>query len=332
MTEINKVLEIALNEVGYLEKLSNNNLDDKTANAGDKNYTKYARDMDNLNVYNGPKQGYSWCDIFIDWCFVQAFGKQRATELLVGWSAGCVQDWNWLKSAGRIVTNPQAGDLIFFNNLNHIGIVEYVDTEIHTIEGNTSNKAELIVNGGEVARKTYNKNSSYIYGYARPNYSENAEINIQEQQDTYSLIKIGCSNDLVRIAQNKLIKKGYILPKYGADGSFGEETEKAVKELQRDAHIDVDGIIGDNTWEILNGDFIKPTMSYPGYLIKKNQISDNVKKIQEKLIQLGFSCGVCGADGIFGNNTYNAVLDFQKSAGISADGIVGDITWNKLFN
>lgn len=56
MSEIKKILEIANAEVGYLEKASNNNLDDKTANAGDKNYTKYARDMDALKVYNGIKQ------------------------------------------------------------------------------------------------------------------------------------------------------------------------------------------------------------------------------------------------------------------------------------
>ena len=40
-----KVISIALTEVGYLEKASNDQLDDKTANAGNKNYTKYARDM-----------------------------------------------------------------------------------------------------------------------------------------------------------------------------------------------------------------------------------------------------------------------------------------------
>ena len=65
MTEIEKILKIANEEVGYLEKASNEELDDKTANAGDRNFTKYARDMDNLHIYNGIKQGYAWCNIFI---------------------------------------------------------------------------------------------------------------------------------------------------------------------------------------------------------------------------------------------------------------------------
>jgi peptidoglycan hydrolase-like protein with peptidoglycan-binding domain len=335
MSEIKKILEIANNEVGYLEKASNNNLDDKTANAGDKNYTKYARDMDALNVYNGKKQGYAWCNVFIDWCFVQAVGIDRARELLIGWSAGCTQDYNWFKTKGQIVSEPQIGDLVFFNNLSHIGIIEDVkDGKIYTIEGNTSNAAELIINGGSVAKKSYDLNSKYIYGYARPKYDESsAETaeNTVENEITYSLIKKGSKGNLVRIAQEKLLAKGYKLPKYGADGDYGSETEEAIKELQKDAKISVDGICGDDTWAVINSDFVKPTESYPGYLIKKGQISEDVRKVQARLIELGYSCGNCGADSIFGNSTYNAVVSFQKANGLSTDGIIGPLTWEKLF-
>lgn len=171
MSELDKVLQIASNEVGYLEKASNANLDDKTANAGSKNYTKYARDMDNLHVYNGRKQGYAWCNVFIDWCFVQAVGLDRAKELLIGWSAGCTQDYNWFKERGQIVSAPRRGDLVFFGNTSHIGIIEDVrDGKIYTIEGNTSNKAELVTNGGCVARKSYSINSKYIHSFARLKY------------------------------------------------------------------------------------------------------------------------------------------------------------------
>lgn len=340
MSEIKKILDIANAEVGYLEKASNNNLDDKTANAGDKNYTKYARDMDNLNVYNGKKQGYAWCNIFIDWCFVQAFGVDRARELLIGFSAGCTQDYNWFKSKGQVVLEPQIGDLVFFGDISHIGIVENVDSDrIYTIEGNTSNKAELIINGGQVAKKSYLKSSKYIYGYARPKYNEegqttieNKEENKSEQQITYSTIKKGSKGNLVRIAQEKLIVKGYVLSKFGVDGDFGSETETAVKKLQRDAGIAVDGIIGKDTWAVLNSDFIKTSKpSYPNYLIRKGKQDDNVRKIQSRLIELGYSCGNCGADGIFGIATYNAVKAFQRANGLSVDGIVGIKTWEKLF-
>lgn len=59
---IKELVALAEKEVGYLEKRSNSQLDDKTANAGDKNFTKYQRDMDAITgFYNGKKQGYSWC-------------------------------------------------------------------------------------------------------------------------------------------------------------------------------------------------------------------------------------------------------------------------------
>ncbi len=336
MSEISKILEIANAEVGYLEKASNNNLDDKTANAGDKNYTKYARDMDALKVYNGIKQGYAWCNVFIDWCFVQAVGVDRARELLIGFSAGCTQDYNWLKAKGQIVSEPQKGDLVFFGDLSHIGIIENVDNErIYTIEGNTSDKAELIINGGQVAKKSYLKSSKYIYGYARPKYNEsivaNSSENVSSNQVIYPLIKKGSKGDFVRIAQEKLLQKGYILPKFGPDGDFGSETEEAIKQLQRDVHIEVDGIVGKNTWDALNSLFVKPVEVYPGYLVKKGQQGEVVRKVQAKLIEKGYSCGSCGADSIFGNGTYNAVITFQKANGLSADGIVGPLTWGKLF-
>ena len=45
-----RVIQVAENEIGYLEKNDKSNLDDKTANAGNKNYTKYARDLDTPGV------------------------------------------------------------------------------------------------------------------------------------------------------------------------------------------------------------------------------------------------------------------------------------------
>ena len=335
MKESDKVIELADLEVGYLEKASNSQLDDKTANAGSANYTKYARDMDILGVYNGPKQGYAWCNVFIDWLFYKALGIDRATELLIGWNAGCTQDWRWFVSAKRIVSDPQRGDLVFFGNCDHIGIIENVDNNyIYTIEGNTSNKAELIVNGGTVARKVYSKSSKYIKGYARPNYNEyNGQNGGNEQPVNYPVLRKGSSGQYVRILQNALLAKGYKLPKYGADGSFGKETEEAVRQLQKDAGAVVDGVVGKETWGIINSIFTRPERSaiYPGYLIKKGQQSEDVRKVQNRLIELGYSCGHCGADSMFGRDTYNAVIAFQRDNGLSKDGIVGPATWNKLF-
>lgn len=53
------------------------------------------------------------------------------------------------------------------------------------------------------------------------------------------------------------------------------------------------------------------------------------KWIQTKLNNLGYNCGA--ADGIFGQNTKNAVIAFQRAKGLGADGIVGPNTWSKLL-
>ena len=56
----------------------------------------------------------------------------------------------------------------------------------------------------------------------------------------------------------------------------------------------------------------------------------NVKMIQKRLSDLGFSIG--NIDGIFGEKTKNAVMEFQRMRGLDADGIVGEKTWNVLFD
>ena len=49
-------------------------------------------------------------------------------------------------------------------------------------------------------------------------------------------------------------------------------------------------------------------------------------------IELGYSCGSAGADGDFGQGTYNAVVAFQKNNQLDPDGIVGEKTREKLFS
>ena len=74
---------------------------------------------------------------------------------------------------------------------------------------------------------------------------------------------------------------------------------------------------------------------YCGYHISNTYASRGdsgakVKEIQALLIFRGFSVGSAGVDGQFGAGTESAVKRFQTSRGISADGIVGPTTWNRL--
>jgi len=180
-----KVIQVAEAEVGYLEKKSNSSLDSKTANAGDKNYTKYARDLDALGFYNGKKQSVAWCDIFVDWCFVQAYGLEAALKLTnqpLGKSncgAGCKYSRNYYKKINRLFDKPQPGDQVFFwpkdaiggPAVQHTGLVYAVDnTYVYTIEGNTSGANGVIANGGGVCKKKYKLTYNRLAGFGRPDY------------------------------------------------------------------------------------------------------------------------------------------------------------------
>lgn len=181
MTAKDRLLAVALAEEGYLEKASNAQLDSKTANAGSANYTKYYRDLDALEAYNTPKNGYAWCTGFVLWCFTQAFGFRKALDMTYQYQGSYGASCMWLadryKLFGALANSPEVGDQIFFADADgdpsHTGIVIRVtDDKVYTIEGNTSAVNNVVIaNGGGVWQKSYTRGNRRIYGYGRPQWS-----------------------------------------------------------------------------------------------------------------------------------------------------------------
>ena len=117
MTAIDKLIQTADNEVGYLEKSSNSQLDDKTANAGMNNYTKYWLDIKN------EYQGQPWCAVFVTWCFTKTFGVDKAHQLLKHYPYVYCPTMSGLF---KLYANPKRGDIVIFNHngvFTHTGIV-----------------------------------------------------------------------------------------------------------------------------------------------------------------------------------------------------------------
>lgn len=202
MTPVERLLATARAEIGYIEKASNSQLDDPTANAGSNNWTKYAAFLDNLGVvYNGKKNGYAWCDVFVDWCFITTFGLELGMSLLCqaynGLGAGCTYSMGYYKTKGQFYTSdPQPGDQIFFTNDGgetsyHTGIVEKVsDGKVYTIEGNTSSAAGVVANGGCVRDKSYNTTYAQIAGYGRPDWALAEEEEEMTQDQFNEMFKV----------------------------------------------------------------------------------------------------------------------------------------------
>lgn len=187
-----------------------------------------------------------WCDAFIDFVILKTcehFGKgaQTARNVL----CGDFDDYTYnsvalYKKAGRWSDTPHRGDQIFFGGSGHTGIVESAESgTIHTIEGNK---------GDEVRRCSYITSTPSIIGYGRPRYDL---ITGQITASDMPLLKRGSKGADVVTLQRTLISKGYSCGEYGADGSFGADTETAVKKYQKDHGLEADGEVGQKTWTSL---------------------------------------------------------------------------------
>lgn len=270
-----KAIALAHSQEGYLEKATNSQLDDPKANAGHGNFTKYARDLDEIpNFYNGKKNGFAWCDVYVDWLFVQVFGVEAAKKLLCqpdkSLGAGCGYSARYYKEKGQFYTsNPKPGDQIFFGSQggDHTGLVCAVDNlYVYTSEGNTSPQAGVVGNGGGVWNKKYALSYNRIYGYGRPDYDsvfyeETEETKAPETATTTKegftvemrVLKNGCKGADVKALQILLIGNGCTCGSWGADGNFGAATETAVRNYQKKNKLQVDGMAGPETMSHLLG-------------------------------------------------------------------------------
>lgn len=198
------VLRIAREELGYLEKASNYDLDSKTGNPGTNNYTKYARDLWECvpHFYQGSKQGYEWCCVFVDWCIYKACGSnstlaQKSKFYTGPYGAGCQYAAMYYQSANAWQCDPLPGDQVFFGkqgSYQHTGLVEKVDENtITVIEGNSNNC---------VRRCVYSINDYSILGYGRPDYSgdapeDNPFVDVRSDAWYYDAVMWGYANGVV---------------------------------------------------------------------------------------------------------------------------------------
>lgn len=131
-----------------------------------------------------------------------------------------------------------------------------------------------------------------------------------------------------------LLRKVGVLPKDAPiDGLFGEGTEAAVKEFQETQNLTADGVVGEKTWEALEDPKL-PVQRFPvlrkGDGIDYPQLQDEVKQLQALLKKAGFLPADAPIDGLFGENTENALKRFQESEKLTVDGLAGANTWSAL--
>ncbi len=134
----------------------------------------------------------------------------------------------------------------------------------------------------------------------------------------WPLLKQGSHGHPVPALQYLLRGRGHPVT---VDGIFGPKTEGAVEAFQTADQVRVDGIVGPQTWGALV------------IVVSSGSDGDAVRGVQEefRFRNLSGEPGLA-VDGIFGARTRAAVIGFQRALGISADGIVGPVTWRALVS
>ena len=167
---------------------------------------------------------------------------------------------------------------------------------------------------------------------------------------TLGLGDIGNSVQQIQIRLNRISKNYPKIPKiYPVDGVFSENTENAVREYQRAFNLTPDGLVGKETWYSIQRTFnaVKRLNDLASEGLSQQEVEllfnsfleqgDRGSEVYELQYLLNLTSEfnneipTITIDGVFGNETENAVRAFQEAYGLDATGTVGVQDWDKLY-
>lgn len=208
-----------------------------------------------------------------------------------------------------------------------------------------------LVQDGIVGKDTWYKIKQIYNGIKGLSELYSEGITISEIERKYErLLKLGTRGPSVRIVQYYLQFLSFFnlkLPYVAMDEIFGQETYDAVLTFQSLYGLDVDGIVGRNTWDMIQDAYVGvlnslpdeyrsySSLLYPGYIITTGASGKVVEQLQTFLKTIADNNSAVPqvtVDGYYGNQTKNAVLAIQKLQGLEQNGQVGVLTWNAIVN
>ena len=208
-----------------------------------------------------------------------------------------------------------------------------------------------LVQDGIVGKDTWYKIKQIYNGIKGLSELYSEGITISEIESKYErLLKLGTRGPSVRIVQYYLQFLSFFnlkLPYVAMDGIFGQETYDAVLTFQSLYGLEVDGIVGRNTWDMIQDAYVGvlnsltdeyrsySSLLYPGYIITTGASGKVVEQLQTFLKTIADNNSAVPqvtVDGYYGNQTKNAVLAIQKLQGLEQNGQVGVLTWNAIVN
>ena len=200
---------------------------------------------------------------------------------------------------------------------------------------------------GAVGRQTWYK-ISYIYVSVKDlaELTSEGEVSSGTLSDgTWggTVLRTGSTGSAVEQLQfwlNTLAQYESSIPSLTVDGVYGTGTANTVRAFQRKYGLTVDGVVGRTTWTEVYDQFRSiqsdngTPNAYPGTALREGSSGQNVRLVQFwlKIARTVYtSLANVTVDGKFGSATAAAVRRFQSYFGLTSDGVVGRITWNKLY-
>lgn len=192
-------------------------------------------------------------------------------------------------------------------------------------------------------------------------YGNNIQIvttnHIQDIKQSYpgTPLRIGSSGIDVSEIQKELnaiaINYPNIKPIYPVDGIFGSATDAAVRVFQRQFSLTADGVVGKATWYKISYIYVAVRKlaelvsigdrddvyngQYPGSPLRLNDRGVDVQLLQYYLSVIATYDDdikdISNIDGRFGDATRDSVISFQRKYNLTRDGIVGELTWNRIY-
>lgn len=243
-------------------------------------------------------------------------------------------------------------DDIFTTYIRRVGYVEplaakYCNGTTVTCDGLSQWGSEYLARRGYTA-----------IGILQYYYGDNIELvrnapimDISSQYPGYpvSIGDRGSNVLLIQVQLNRIAMSYPAIPTVNEDGIFGEATQRSVRQFQQIFNLTPDGVVGSATWNKmtllyvgierlaeLNSEGVTifgSSLEYPD-AVRLGDEGRKVEILQYFLAVAGEfyeSVPFVNVTGIFDRETENAVIAFQKAFGLTADGVVGRVTWDELY-
>jgi peptidoglycan hydrolase-like protein with peptidoglycan-binding domain len=271
--------------------------------------------------------GFAWCAMFVSWVYDHAGHPLGKIDDAKGYR-DCNSGYRHWKANGELTTNPEMGDIVLFDwegngTADHTGIFhEWADGTkklFWSYEGNTSVGSNS--NGGIVMRRK--RSLATVKAFVKPAVLGGTNTAPVPQNKT---LKKGDAGADVNKLQKQLHDLGYTIT---VDGDFGSETEKNVKQFQKDNKLPVTGQVDQALIGYIESKLkpqpVREDKLTTGTFLKKGNSGAPVVQLQKALNKKA-SKPKLAEDGVYGDDTVKSVKFFQEKNKLRVDGVTGPDT------